>query len=391
MDTLNIKKTIIDFLEENGITKMLKDSSHDYKGILSVHHMEGSVYDHIMLVLKEAEYLDAEDGLLILSALLHDIGKIFTRVEVEEKGKTQFLGHELYSVNWVRDNLTHLLSTFLPAQQVFFLYQLIQYHMYNNVKKVFKKNMGKILVEGYAPLTTYLNLLRADNRGRITEKGKSELDIFDMEDSCKDQKFECKFGELYSKDVPEYIKEIMTYFIHHKQLMIIPISAQAGGKSTIKKNLIEKLKETKKHKLIDISFDQYRVDLYSKTITLQIESMTKQEIYEQAFQYCKAKGINLLQMALDEIRQHQKSNEIIYIDNMNLSFKRRQAFTQMNRKRFHVIALYLDNPLSFHLTNNIKRKETDKTISADIIRQCYYQTQLPVPTLEFDEIIYCRG
>lgn len=405
MKGLAIMSLILKIMEEKGIVELMKKSLHEFQGIQSKHHLEGSVYTHTALVFKEAASIDINNALLLIAACLHDVGKVFTREEVEEKSKTQFIGHEIYSVNWIRNNITEILKKYMSKEDIFLLYQLVQYHQIHNVKKIFKKNMGKILVDrptrlryNSAPvindtvrhnlnaINTYTNLLRADNNGRHTSYEKDTSGIEAIESECVDQEYTTSFKALSIKTAHFHIMELNVK-CSDKQLMILPISVQAGGKTTIKNNLAYEIERDGTSNLVDISFDNFRVNVYKENN--DTSGMSSRQIYENAYNYCKDTKQKLLDVAIKEINKHRGGNDIIYVDNMNHSLKARRAFVKMNKKRFYTVAIYLDNTLDFHIVNNEKRRHLDKYIDPYIIEKCYYQTQLPVPELEFDEIIYC--
>lgn len=81
-------KEIIERFKEfnNGeLYHLMKHSDHGHKEYRNPYHMEGSVWTHTEMVLEEAFKIDPENKMLIYAALLHDIGKIFTREVVFKK------------------------------------------------------------------------------------------------------------------------------------------------------------------------------------------------------------------------------------------------------------------------------------------------------------------
>lgn len=90
-------KTIIEWFKTNYqyYYNLMKNISHTHdNGYLNPYHMEGSIWNHTILVLEEISKKDIQDkNNYVLAALLHDIGKIYTRIEKNEK-RVSFPEHE---------------------------------------------------------------------------------------------------------------------------------------------------------------------------------------------------------------------------------------------------------------------------------------------------------
>ena len=69
----------------------------------SDYHIEGSIWTHTCMVYTYVQALHPDNKVLLLSAILHDIGKVQAHAVVE--GKTRFFGHEGYSTFLARDIL----------------------------------------------------------------------------------------------------------------------------------------------------------------------------------------------------------------------------------------------------------------------------------------------
>ena len=69
----------------------------------SDYHIEGSVWTHTCMVYSYVQALWPDNKVLLLSAILHDIGKVQARTIID--GKTRFSGHEGYSTFLARDIL----------------------------------------------------------------------------------------------------------------------------------------------------------------------------------------------------------------------------------------------------------------------------------------------
>lgn len=103
---MNKLKLIERFINWNpDIAQAMMDCDHAYSlSHQNPWHLEGSVWEHTMMVLDEAEKFDID--VLMYAALLHDIGKIYTRFEKHEKKRVAFFGHENFSIQPALDFLS---------------------------------------------------------------------------------------------------------------------------------------------------------------------------------------------------------------------------------------------------------------------------------------------
>ena len=117
----------------------------------SPYHLEGSIWTHTLMVYTYVKALHPDNKVLLLSALLHDIGK-FEAYSVED-GKTRFFGHEGYSTFMAREVLKDEDCT---RQELIDILNVISLHGVNT------EQLQDI---------PYLTLFRkADVGGRISEK-----------------------------------------------------------------------------------------------------------------------------------------------------------------------------------------------------------------------------
>ena len=132
------------------IAQAMMDCDHAYSpSHQNPWHLEGSVWEHTMMVLDYAaalemnhytyndiinehihyrgDYARAYDRhLLMYAALLHDIGKIYTRFEKHEKKRVAFFGHENYSIQPAIDFLVY---ENVSAYDIEIIINLIGLHM----------------------------------------------------------------------------------------------------------------------------------------------------------------------------------------------------------------------------------------------------------------------
>lgn len=136
-------------------------------------HAEGNVANHCKLVLKEARHLarkanlsESQRLILLLAAILHDIGKVLTtRLEPDETGtiRLRSRGHARRG----RDYLSYRLLSVLPAEQVEQLLPLIAEH--HSLHRALDDHLqrGVWALARRANLPLLLLLAKADVRGRI--------------------------------------------------------------------------------------------------------------------------------------------------------------------------------------------------------------------------------
>lgn len=152
------------------------------------HHPEGSVFNHTMMVidlcakLKDDAFCPFE---FMLSALLHDIGKVYTR-SVDNDGKVHFYHHDETGANMI-DRLYFINN---PSVKLY-VKNMIYYHMRcnnfirnNPTDRAFRRLFRK----AYCPNDLIL-LAKADHLGRLGREDQTyekELKyLFDKLETCQ--------------------------------------------------------------------------------------------------------------------------------------------------------------------------------------------------------------
>ena len=92
----------------------------------SDYHIEGSVWTHTCMVYTYVQAAHPNNKVLLLSAILHDIGKVQARTLIE--GKTRFSGHEGYSTFLARDILNRFDCT---DQEIIDILNVVSLHGVN--------------------------------------------------------------------------------------------------------------------------------------------------------------------------------------------------------------------------------------------------------------------
>ncbi|MBU5335746.1 CCA tRNA nucleotidyltransferase [Intestinibacter bartlettii] len=164
-----------------------------------IHHPEGDVFTHSMMVLDEAAKLrhQAEDKLgFMLAALCHDFGKTIT-TQVR-KGKLTAYGHEVESAKIAKVFLDRLTNKISLKKDVL---NLVELHMkpnqmYNTAKK---KSMMKLWDDAIHP-TDLILLSKADALGRGIKKDYDEIENA-LRASLKDYNVLMQEPEVSGKDL----------------------------------------------------------------------------------------------------------------------------------------------------------------------------------------------
>lgn len=86
--------------------KNMNDIFHGYQGNgVNAYHGEGSVWTHTMMVVKEVETRFGNNSVLLIAALLHDIGKAYCYIDIDDKQRRRFSNHEAVSLFYAKDVL----------------------------------------------------------------------------------------------------------------------------------------------------------------------------------------------------------------------------------------------------------------------------------------------
>ena len=165
-----------------------------------IHHPEGDVFNHTMLVLDEAAKLrnKANNELaFMLAALCHDFGKTVT-TEIKENGKITAHSHEIQSVKIAEEFLDRLSHEIKLKKEVL---NLVELHMKPNqmFDKAKKKSMMKLWDKAICPEDLIL-LAKADSLGRDIDKNYDEIEKV-LRASLEDYKNLMKKPQITGKDL----------------------------------------------------------------------------------------------------------------------------------------------------------------------------------------------
>jgi predicted kinase len=153
-----------------------------------------------------------------------------------------------------------------------------------------------------------------------------------------------------------------------KPTLWMPIAASGSGKSTY----LKKLRETNPN-ILSFSFDDLRHEWYDK------------ENYGRAFKLSiEDKGFN--EKAYNVFRDMIKSGQDIFVDNTNLTAKRRKFYLDLARKHgYRTVGIEMPVP-DVELLVARQKTRGDKNVKADAVRDQFSRLEPPQEG-EFDEVV----
>lgn len=333
-------------------------------------HREKSVATHTDMVV--AEYISwvGKDWSLwdlygAIACAFHDTGKPSAKVVKFKPERGQYFsfgGHEVISARLFEDyairNLSqmHELLSEENAASLGFIYSIafvIEHHMpyeqpadkVADIARTVNALFGGV---GPAiPHPVFKNHLTADTHGRIADDHESKIARVDQWISTFEN---TGWGERHNLSPFDTNPDAPTLYL--------PVGPSGCGKST----LLAKLKKNN-HDLVHYSWDLLRLEWYSPDYAKAYQLSTEDPHFNA--RYTKV------------FREHILSGKDVYVDNTNLSRKRRKPWIVEARKHgYNVTAYVFPNSLDAM----IKRQKTrgDKDVPADAVRQHYMSVQVPL-------------
>jgi predicted kinase len=185
-----MKNTLLKWFSKNEpeLEKEMKDIKHGYNNSFdNPYHLEGSIWAHTNMVLDEVEKYYIGDYVLMISALLHDIGKVKTYKDNPNNNRRSFAGHEAISVFIASDILKKLSKSWgytelLPYEETQIL-KIIGLHgrLYDYIGKEEKIKDAAVMFENDSCTLEYLKKFYAcDHMGRITDSSIETYSILEV-------------------------------------------------------------------------------------------------------------------------------------------------------------------------------------------------------------------
>lgn len=337
--------------------KSMQQTSHNELSIdppmLSDWHLEGDIWTHTMMVLSEtARAAQIKNGTkpLLLAALLHDIGKVFTRDVRTDKGKVTFYGHPGIST-FLASGMLEDIDPFLTERETIQTLRLINYHqiLFDVTNKTSDKALSKLAdkfasYEDYS-LPKHIQRLRiADSTGRI---GFHNSPI-------PQDKLEELNEITFKKYTENKYKDVET---SPGRKAVILVGLPGSGKSTYAKNNLEKY------------------TLISRDA--QVEHLGNGLPYNEAFKTVDQNKVDALYQNIFSAAVGKGQN--VVIDKTNLTYKSRmKSISQLKSNGYNIEIIVFMPLMSTIYHRNINRE--NKQIPQKIIRRMMTTFEMPFHT-----------
>lgn len=335
----------------------------------SPHHREANVAVHTNMVVSQyltfidSMYWDKPWLLGALATAFHDVGKPASRTEKysEERGTYySYPGHEQVSArmweNWALKNIHNYFPQF-TKRDIYNVGWMIENHLPWGVKKEEKYQALVRTVHHENISVPFKNVLKADSLGRICDDYESIRTRVSQWTSEFDL-------SVYRENYNNLKRLNQEHYQTDYQTLIMPIGPSGSGKTTLRNDLPYDDVQV-------FSLDDLRLELYGNDYSEAFKKSTEDKQFNQKAQQ---RFVSLL-----------KQNNNVYVDNTNLSKKRRKMYlTEAKRKGFKTVA-YL---FMVDKDTLVKRQENrkDKQIPLNVSYQQFDKLQYPSYG-EFDEIV----
>jgi len=308
----------------------------------------------------------------------HDVGKPAARTEAykPERGTYyRYGGHELISArlweDWAVRNYEFLVNEFdLDEHAIYCTGWLIENHLPWDVKKADKRRQLALGVKKTCrgDPTVFINVVNADTWGRISDDGTEKKQK--VSDWCAD------FMTLYAETVAEYKTQ---YVNEDAPILYIPIAASGSGKSTMFRSeamdCVLKV-DAVEGEVLHFSLDKLRHDWYDA------------DDYRNAFALACADK-DFVNKANSAFADMTKTGQTIYLDNINISKKRRANYIRQARRYGYTVKAFL-LPVALQTVLDRQTTRPDKSVPLEAVNQQYMGLSLP-SIGEVDMVIIYSG
>ena len=349
------------------VSDMQSSDHNEYsKNIFSEWHMEGDVWTHTMMVFSQMKTVIENDPALhlrkrelLITALLHDIGKPLARQVQEEKGKVTFYGHDSISTFLAVDIIDKIDPDITLDQKIFIL-RLINYHQLlfnitNNIKShAIRKFADKFSGPADAELLAHVDIMRrCDYAGNL---------------SINDDNINYPVIEQIINETAE--KPALSDNVNgNTPTAYILVGLPGSGKSTY---IADKLDSN--------------ITVVSRDNIIMKHAKLYEYNYTQAFHACDQKVVD--RMFNEEFDDAIKAKTDIVIDRTNLTHKGRMKFiTRLTQAKFNVIVVVLLPSYQTTLDRNNSRMLEGKNLDFGIIKSMMKNFNMPFAN-ETDTVMY---
>lgn len=332
-------------------------------------HREKSVATHTDMVV--SEYLFWADKNWTLDTLIgaiacafHDTGKPAAKVVKfkPERGQyNSFGGHEIISARLFEDYFmrnAERMWTLLRVRDVNIIYKIafvIEHHMPYEQPTEKVQDMATTAAQlfgvGGNVEPIFQNHLTADTHGRIADDHKDKI---------------AKVDEW----IVEFDKKMFKPFNHDTSIraektLIMPVGPSGCGKSTLLKKLLKDYPNIHHYSWDLLRLEWYDPD-YAKAYKMSVDDPHFNARY------------------MKEFKTQVLANKTIYVDNTNLSRKRRRPLIDDARRHGYNVIGYVF-PIALDAVIKRQKSRDDKDVPPDAVRNHYMTLQCPLYG-EFDHI-----
>lgn len=334
-------------------------------------HREENVFVHTTMVVNEyvkmtdartqfehGEHWQHSDYLGAIAALFHDVGKPASEIQKWKKDRGNYRayhGHEMLSARMF-ETYAAIRYPLFSAQDIAAVSFIVEHHMPWSIEDRDKRRNLALTANHYCGAEVFTRHLLADQYGRIADDQQAKRQMAD--------KWVSEFLEL-AMQVKQHGPSVV--LPDDAPVMYIPVAPSGAGKSTYLKKLLQQTPNINVFSLDALRHEFYDAINYANAFQMSIE--------DNQFE-SRANARFYTQVA---------ERRSMYIDNTNLSVRRRKMYLEAARRNgYKTVAILM--PISLDLLLARRTSRGDKTIPESAVRQHYNSLQAPLLG-EFDEII----
>lgn len=327
-------------------------------------HRERNVAVHTDMV--TSEYISWADKDWTTETLMgavacafHDTGKPAAKVEKFKPDRGTYFGfhgHEVISAriweNYAMQNLERLWELF-EVREIKIIFEvglIIEHHMPYQVGDEKIQDIATTVALLFKT-NVFQDHLTADTHGRIADDHENKIAITD------------EWIDTFNMKMHKPVH--LDPLINKQKTLIMPIGPSGSGKSTLLKKLLKTYPGIHHY-----SWDLLRLEWYDSDYAKAYLKSTEDPSFNAKY--------------MKEFKTQVLADKTIYVDNTNLSRKRRRPFIDDARKHGYNVIGYV---MPITLDTLYKRQKTrgDKNVPADAVKQHYFSLQGPLYG-EFDYI-----
>jgi predicted kinase len=296
---------------------------------------------------------DAVRGLY--ACVFHDVGKPSARLEKFSETRGQYFsypGHEQVSARLFENYAVTNLRGDLSADDMYKVGLMVEHHLPWDTEKS-EKRRRLALTAQHVGANVFVRVLLSDAYGRTSDDAAEKRD--------KSNKWCDDFLMLVANTVPLPVYDPRT----PRPQLYIPIGPSGCGKSTFLGNL-QHVDPVAVFSLDVLRHEFYDADDYSKAYQASVDDTT------------------FMARANARFTAVIKLGEDLYVDNTNLSAKRRTHYLDQARKQgYYLVAVLM--PVALDVVIARQSQRSDKHVPEAAVRQQYNTLQLPMLG-EFDYV-----